>query len=181
VYWELSDVIAIDGKVLRGSFDMQHHKKVDVNLNQEDNRNRVEERLYLATSDIDWLEGRENWAGLKSVIIVEINERLMIERVSKNVTILIVLKLIRRNQIVSQGRIGGLSLITWVLDMTFGEDASRNRLNDTPKNMALIKHVIFNQLQAAKPHFKKGMSIKDLRKNTGWKDAVLDETLMTKL
>jgi len=47
--------------------------------------------------------------------------------------------------------------------------------------MALIKQVILNQLQAAKLHFKKGMSIKGLRKNAGWKDAVLDKILVTKL
>jgi hypothetical protein len=41
--------------------------------------------------------------------------------------------------------------------MTFGKDASRYRLNDNPENIALIKHIVLNQLQAAKPHFKKGM------------------------
>jgi predicted transposase YbfD/YdcC len=40
--------------------------------------------LCLATSDIDWLEGKENWAGLKSVIVVEskrtINDRTSVEK-----------------------------------------------------------------------------------------------------
>ena len=34
---------------------MKNHKKVDVNLNQENNHNRVEERLCLATSDIEMI------------------------------------------------------------------------------------------------------------------------------
>jgi hypothetical protein len=50
-------------------------------------------------------------------------------------------------------------------------------LNDILENMSLIKHVVLNQLQVAKHDFKKGMSIKGLRKNAGWTDAVLDKIL----
>jgi hypothetical protein len=47
--------------------------------------------------------------------------------------------------------------------------------------MALIKHVVLNQLQVAKHDFKKRMSIKGLRQNVGWKDAVLDKILTASL
>jgi predicted transposase YbfD/YdcC len=164
------------------TFDMQHHKKVDVNFNQENNRNRVEERLCLATSDIGWLEGKENWAGLKSVIVVEskrtINDRTSVE---KRYYISSLEADAEKLNSIARAHWGIENSLHWVLDMTFGEDASRNRLNDAPENMALIKHVVLNQLQAAKPHFKKRTSIKGLRKSAGWKDAVLDKILVTKL
>jgi predicted transposase YbfD/YdcC len=153
-----------------------------VNLNKENNRNRVEERLCLATSDIDWLEGKENWAGLKSVIVVErkrtINDRTSVE---KRYYISSLEAGSKKLNSIARAHWGIENSLHWVLDMTFGEDASRNRLNDTPENMALIKHVVLNQLQAAKPHFKKRTSIKGLRKSAGWKDAVLDIILVTKL
>ncbi len=35
----------------------------------------------------------------------------------------------------------------WVLDVTFGEDASRIRLGDSPQNMALLRHIAVNILK----------------------------------
>ena len=161
---------------------MQHNKYVDVSISKENNRDRVEKRLCLATSNLDWLEGKENWAGLKSVLVVE-SKRTLKNRTSVE----------KRYYISSLGadseslnRIvrahwGIENSLHWVLDVTFNEDASRNRLNDTPENMAMVKHVVLNQLQVAKHDFKKGMSIKSLRKNAGWNDAALDKILMANL
>ena len=43
--------------------------------------------------------------------------------------------------------------------------------------MAIIKHVALNQLQVAKPNFRKDMSIKRLRKKAGWDNETLDEII----
>lgn len=50
---------------------MKYHKQVDVSSTQETSRGRVESRTCLATSDIDWLEEKEKWKGLKSVVAIE--------------------------------------------------------------------------------------------------------------
>ena len=47
--------------------------------------------------------------------------------------------------------------------------------------MAIMKYAALNQLQAAKPDFKKDMSIKRLRKKSGWDDMTLVKVLMTKI
>jgi predicted transposase YbfD/YdcC len=163
-------------------FDMQYHKQVDVSMSKEKNRNRIEQRLCLATSNIDWLEEKEKWAGLKSVIVVEskrtlngktsVEKRYYISSLEANA---------ERLNSIARAHWGIGNSLHWILDATFNEDASRNRLNDTPENMALIKHVVLNQLQVAKRDFKKGMSIKGLRKNAGWKYVVLDKVLMARL
>ena len=62
----------------------------------------------------------------------------------------------------------------WTLDVVFNEDDSRNRLKNIAENMAMIRHVALNQLQKAKPNFRKDMSIKGLRKKAGWDDTTLD-------
>ena len=65
----------------------------------------------------------------------------------------------------------------WVMDVVFGEDYSRIRAANGAENMSMIKHVALNTLQAAKPGFKKSMSIKRLRKNAGWNDSTLEAIL----
>ena len=63
------------------------------------------------------------------------------------------------------------------MDVVFGEDCSRIRTANGAENMSMIKHVALNKLQSAKPHFKKNMSIKRLRKNAGWDDDALETIL----
>lgn len=63
------------------------------------------------------------------------------------------------------------------MDVVFGEDQSRIRVGNGAENMSMIKHVALNKLQAAKPNFKKSMSIKRLRKNAGWDDATHEAIL----
>ena len=161
---------------------MQYHKQVDVNISKENSRNRIEQRLCLATSNLDWLEEKEKWTGLKSVIVVE-SKRTLENRTSveKRYYISSLKADAEKLNCIARAHWGIENSLHWVLDVTFNEDASRNRLNDTPENMAMVKHVVLNQLQAAKRGFKKGMSIKGLRKNAGWNDAILDEVLMTSL
>jgi predicted transposase YbfD/YdcC len=69
----------------------------------------------------------------------------------------------------------------WILDVVFGEDYSRIRAGHAAENMAMIKHVVLNKLQAAKPKFHKSMSIKRLRKKAGWDDDTLSTILLTKI
>lgn len=161
---------------------MQDHNQVSVNISKENNRNRIEQRLCLATSNLDWLEEKEKWSGLKSVIVVE-SKRTLENRTSveKRYYISSLEADAEKLNCIARAHWGIENSLHWVLDVTFNEDASRNRLNDTPENMAMVKHVVLNQLQAAKRNFKKGMSIKSLRKNAGWNDAILDEVLMASL
>ena len=56
----------------------------------------------------------------------------------------------------------------WTLDVVFNEDKSTVRKDHAPQNMAIIRHLVLNLLNNAKPHFKKGTSLKGLRKSAGW-------------
>jgi predicted transposase YbfD/YdcC len=62
----------------------------------------------------------------------------------------------------------------WVLDMTFREDESRVRDKNARENVALLRRMALNLLQAAKPRYKKSMSIKGLRKKANWEPKVLE-------
>jgi predicted transposase YbfD/YdcC len=59
----------------------------------------------------------------------------------------------------------------WVLDVVFHDDLARLRTGDGPQNMAVVKHMAINLLNAAKPT----TSLKNRRKLAGWTIGYLDQ------
>jgi predicted transposase YbfD/YdcC len=55
----------------------------------------------------------------------------------------------------------------WVLDVTFDEDAARNRADNGPENLAILRRLTLNLLNKARPK----MSVSRKRKRSGWSDA----------
>ncbi|MEF2070648.1 ISAs1 family transposase [Consotaella aegiceratis] len=52
----------------------------------------------------------------------------------------------------------------WVLDMTFDEDRARNRKDNGPENLAILRKLALNMLKRARP----SISIRRKRKRSGW-------------
>lgn len=162
------------------TLDMQHNKFVDTSIIDETSRGRHEVRKCLATEELDWLVGKEQWTGLKTCVLIEskrtagdtttTEKRYYISSVESSADVL--------NKII-RAHWGVENSLHWIMDVVFGEDYSRVRTANGAENMSLIKHVALNKLQAAKPEFKKDMSIKRLRKKAGWDDGTLDKILRT--
>ena len=55
----------------------------------------------------------------------------------------------------------------WVLDVTFDEDRARNRRDNGPENLAILRRLSLNLLNKARPK----MSVARKRKRAGWSDA----------
>ena len=55
----------------------------------------------------------------------------------------------------------------WVLDVTFDEDRARNRRDNGPENLAILRRLTLNLLNKARPR----MSAARKRKRSGWSDA----------
>lgn len=55
----------------------------------------------------------------------------------------------------------------WVLDVTFNEDAARNRKDNGPENLAILRRLSLNLLRTARPK----LPISRKRKRSGWSDA----------
>lgn len=62
----------------------------------------------------------------------------------------------------------------WVLDVEFNEDSSRIRKDNTPENLAIIRHIALNLLKQDKT--EKG-SIRSKRNRAGWDNNYLLEIL----
>jgi predicted transposase YbfD/YdcC len=55
----------------------------------------------------------------------------------------------------------------WVLDMAFDEDRARNRKDNAPENLAILRKLALNVMRKARP----GISIRRKRNRSGWSDA----------
>lgn len=54
----------------------------------------------------------------------------------------------------------------WVLDVTFDEDGARNRADNGPENLAILRRLTLNLLRTARPN----LPVSRKRKRSGWSD-----------
>jgi hypothetical protein len=67
----------------------------------------------------------------------------------------------------------------WVLDITFGDDQSRIRKGNAPRNMAIVKKTVLNLLSIVKRASPR-LSLKRMRKMAGWDSLFLEKVLAAK-
>jgi predicted transposase YbfD/YdcC len=61
----------------------------------------------------------------------------------------------------------------WVLDETFDEDRARNRADNAPENLAVLRKLALNMLRNA----RRDLSIRLKRKRVGWSNQIAYEIL----
>jgi predicted transposase YbfD/YdcC len=131
---------------------------------------RIETRTITVIHDIDWLQKRHGWPGLKAVAIVEsIRETNgVIEKDTRfYITSLVMLAHLLGPIIRSHWAIE--NSLHWVMDMVFRDDECRIRTNHAPANFTTIKHMAHNLLR--RPAGKDSFRLR--RKVAGWDDEFL--------
>jgi len=159
-------------------FDMQHNKHVDVSVSDETSRGRKENRKCFSTQELSWLTVKEEWANIKSVVVIDSKRTIKGETSSEQRYYISSLesdaelfnKIIRSHWSIENA-------LHWIMDVVFREDDSRIRSGHAAQNMSVVRHVALNKLQAAQPHYGKRMSIKRLRKKAGWDNKTLENLL----
>jgi predicted transposase YbfD/YdcC len=132
----------MDNKITTSSH--QSKKTVDAN------HGRIEERNYHLFTDLDWLEQKDDWAGLMGIGMVE-------SRIEKNKKI----SLERRYYITSlqcidrfakdvRSHWGIENSLHWSLDVSFNEDRKTQRKGNSPANSAVLRHIVMNLLKREK-------------------------------
>jgi predicted transposase YbfD/YdcC len=137
----------------------------------EKDHGRIETREYWMTEAIDWLDGKEAWAGVRSIGRVE-RKRRVGEAESVEVSYFI------SSLAGSVGRFAGAVRGHWgienqehyILDVTFEEDGSRIRRENAPENLAVLRHIALNLLQR-EVTLKRG--VKGRMKRAGWDEEYL--------
>ena len=131
---------------------------------------RIETRTASISSDVAWLQERRQWPGLAAVgkitarrqegghSSVESRYYLLSQAFSPE----------RFNQI-ARAHWGIENQLHWVLDVVFNEDQSRNRKDNSPDNLALLRKLALN-LARLEP--SKG-SMRGKLKRAGWDNTYL--------
>jgi predicted transposase YbfD/YdcC len=151
----------------RASFDF--HETVD------GDHGRIEIRRYWTTSDINWLQGRENWRSMETICMVE-RERQFDDRVERETSYYIgsIESNAERFGHAIRSHWGIENSLHWVLDVSFREDESRIRKDNAPENFAVLRHIALNMV---KKETSRKKSIKSKRLRAGWDNDYLLKVL----
>jgi len=135
---------------------------------------RIETRKCRVTSQIDWLEQKLQWPGLKTIAMIE-ETREIGDKKSFERRFFISSLPADAKQIALSVRAHWLieNALHWTLDVVFNEDNLRVRKKIAGQNMAIIRHIVFNMLGNAKNCFK-DVGLKGLRKKAAWGNPTLD-------
>ena len=135
---------------------------------------RIETRRHRVTPSVDWLFSDRRYAGeprlpgLATLACVEasrteagrtsVSTRYYLS--SARLTPQAFAHAVRAHWAIENG-------LHWVLDVTFDEDRARNRRDNGPENLAILRRLTLNLLNKARPK----MSAARKRKRAGWSDA----------
>jgi len=112
----------------------------------EKGHGRIEVREYYLVSDISWLEGKNEWVGLKSIgMVISRCNRKKVETIEIRYFIASIGSVTEFSNTVRQH--WGIESMHWILDVTFKEDASRIRKENEPENAALLRKMALNILK----------------------------------
>jgi predicted transposase YbfD/YdcC len=106
---------------------------------------RIETRAVSISTDIDWLQERHQWPGLKAIGKV-IRTRETSEKISTETAYYLFstpLSAARGGEVV-RSHWGVENSLHWRLDVTMNEDAARNRMDNGPHNLAVLRHMALN-------------------------------------
>jgi predicted transposase YbfD/YdcC len=131
---------------------------------------RIETREVTVIHDVEWLQRRHDWPGLKSVVVVE-STREVAGKIDRETRLYITSLVLLANQIgpMIRGHWMIENGLHWVLDMIFRDDECRVRTANAPANFATIKHIGYNLMRRAATRD----SMRLRRKVAAWDDEFL--------
>ena len=131
---------------------------------------RIETRTSTLSSDIGWLQEHHQWPGLAAVGKITRSRETATKTTTETAYYLL-------STAFSPERFGEVvrchwgveNRLHWVLDVVMNEDQARNRLDNGPKNLAVLRHIALNLIRKEK---SKG-SLRGKFKRAGWRDDFL--------
>ena len=136
---------------------------------------RIEVRRYRISEEVYWLTERKDWAGLKTIGMVE-SRRIIGEKenVEKRYYLCSLGADAKEFAEAVRGHWAVENSLHWVLDVSFREDECRVRLGHAAKNFSLMRKMALMML---KKDTSSKSSIKGKRQEAGWNHDFLERVL----
>ena len=130
----------------------------------EKGHGRIETRRCWVTEDIDWLEEKEEWRGLKSIVMVEARREVIGKEISRERRYFISSLCANAEESLTAVRSHWQieNSLHWVLDVAFHEDACQIKAENGAANMAVLRHIAVNLLNQEKS-YKRGIKAKQFK------------------
>lgn len=127
------------------------------------------------TDQIDWLEQRQGWLGLRGIGMVE-SERQIGDQttIDRRYYLCSFATDVERFADAVRRHWGVENQLHWSLDMGFDEDQCRVRVRNAAENLAVIRHISLNMLRQ-ESSLKVGLKAK--RRKAGWDERYLAKIL----
>ncbi len=114
----------------------------------EKEHGRISIRTVTATTDVNWFESKHEWAYLRTFIMVERRTLLGDEETyEKQYYVSSLVATAKRFSELVRGHWSIENQLHWMLDVTFGEDASRIHKDHSAENLSLIRKIALTLLK----------------------------------
>lgn len=135
---------------------------------------RIETRTSTISTAVDWLQEDHHWPGLKAIgKIVRTRETGAKTTTETAYYLLSTPTTAARFGQVVRAHWAVENSLHWTLDVIMNEDQARNRLDHGPNNLAVLRHMALNILNAQKSKISNRRKIK----RAGWSNAFLGNLL----
>jgi predicted transposase YbfD/YdcC len=140
----------------------------------EGDHGRIETRVATVSTAIDWLQEHHQWPGLKAIGKIVRTREIGTKITTETAYYLLSTEMTaERFGDVARAHWAVENNLHWMLDVTMNEDQARNRLDNGPNNLAVLRHMALNILNAQKSKISTRRKIK----RAGWNNAFLANLL----
>lgn len=163
------------GSAMEGTLDRTYWQHTE----HDKGHGRIETRVCRVSDDVAWLSDMgQNWAGIQRLVMIE-STRQIGDKISTEHRYYISSKPVKA---VEMGRLirahwGIENQLHWVLDVSWGEDASLIRDKAAARNMATVRKITLNLARIAQRNHPKRVSLKNIRNLAAW-DTDLRESIL---
>ena len=166
-----------DVKLFLDNAKEKEFKKVrfDFEKTFEKDHGRIENRKYWITSEVNWLNERHEWEGIRSIGMVE--SVRTVKGISSKERRYYICSIEADAKLFAKAVRSHWSIENschWILDMAFREDESRIRTDNGAENFAFLRHIALNKL---KNDTSLKVGIKNKRLTAGWDNRYLTKLL----
>ena len=145
-------------------------QEIAVHTTVDGDHGRIETRAASISTAIDWLQKDHRWPGLKAIGKVVRTREIGTKITTETAYYLLSTPMTaERFGQVARAHWAVENSLHWMLDVTMNEDQARNRLDNGPNNLAVLRHMALNILNTQKSKISNRRKIK----RAGWSNASL--------